>query len=249
MTLSRSLINDPMTKLYNILRFGLLVLLLGFAPPARANGTQLVAKESVEMAIRRHTLQYGPWKADNLELRLLPFQPVALPAGAVSYRVLQPTVFGAGGVQNFFIAADIAGKEEAKFWVKAEIRVFAQVIVAAVPLARQELINAKDLRLERREIIARASRPFTGVDDVVGKQPTRNIEANEIITHNSLERPIAMKRGSPVTLLFDSGSLHVETAGVAEEVGKIGDLIQVKNPSSGKVLRGVVLDSRNVRLN
>jgi flagella basal body P-ring formation protein FlgA len=58
-----------------------------------------------------------------------------------------------------------------------------------------------------------------------------------------------MKRGSPVTLLFDSGSLHVETAGVAEEVGKIGDLIQVKNPSSGKVLRGVVLDSRNVRLN
>jgi flagella basal body P-ring formation protein FlgA len=41
----------------------------------------------------------------------------------------------------------------------------------------------------------------------------------------------------------------VETPGVAEEGGKAGDLIQVKNPTSGKLLRGLVLDGRTVRIN
>jgi flagella basal body P-ring formation protein FlgA len=58
-----------------------------------------------------------------------------------------------------------------------------------------------------------------------------------------------MKRGSAITLVFETGSLRVETLGVAEEGGKIGEIIQVKNPTSGKMLRGVVLDGRNVRVN
>ena len=58
-----------------------------------------------------------------------------------------------------------------------------------------------------------------------------------------------MRRGSAIVLVYDSGSLRVETPGVAEEGGKVGDLIQVKNPGSGKLLRGLVLDGRTVRVN
>jgi flagella basal body P-ring formation protein FlgA len=238
-----------MRKLLKVARRGLLALLFGFVAAAHADDRQFPSKESVEAAIRRHTLQYGPWKADSVELRTLPFQPVTLPTGVVNYRVLQPAVVSTGGIHNFYIAAEIAGKEAARFWVKTEIRVFEQVVVAAAPLARQELISVKDVRLERREIVARGNRPFTRVDDVVGKQPTRVIEANDMITQSALERPTLVKRGSPITLVFETGGLRVETAGVAEEGGKIGDLIQIKNASSGKLLRGVVLDSRNVRLN
>jgi flagella basal body P-ring formation protein FlgA len=50
-------------------------------------------------------------------------------------------------------------------------------------------------------------------------------------------------------MVFESAGLRVETAGVAEEAGKIGDLVQVKNPSSGKLLRATVLDGRTVRVN
>ena len=96
---------------------------------------------------------------------------------------------------------------------------------------------------------SRGSRPFTRVDDVIGKQSTRAIDANEMLTQNSLDRPTLMKRGSAITLVYETGGLRVETAGFAEESGKIGDLIQVKNPSSGKMLRGEVLDGRYVRLN
>jgi len=226
------------------------VLMLCVTWATQANATeQAITRERVEAALRRHTLQYGPWKAENVELRVLPFPVLTIPPGPARFQVLQPSKFSNPGVHNFQLAAEIAGKEVARLWLKAEIRVFEQVVVAAAPLARQELIGAQDLRIERREMAGRGHRPFSRIEDVVGKQPTRAIDANEVLTASAVDRPTLMKRGSAIKLVFETASLRVETAGVAEEGGKIGELIQVKNASSGKILRGVVLDGRQVRLN
>jgi flagella basal body P-ring formation protein FlgA len=250
MNRSYSLTNDRRSRLFDIAYRWIAAGLLCFGMASQANGSQqLITKETVEPTLRRYAVRYGPWNAENIELRVLPFQPVTLPPGQVSFRVLQPARIATPGPQSFLVSAEIAGKEEARLWVKTEIRAFDQVVVASAALARQELISAKDVRLERREVVPRGGRPFTRVDDVIGKQSTRAIEINEILTQNSIDKPVLMKRGSAITLVFETGSLRVETLGVAEEGGKIGEIIQVKNPTSGKMLRGVVLDGRNVRVN
>ena len=228
----------------------LLALLLGLALSVQADGSQTQPLDSgtVETLLLRHLRQAEPRRLENLELRVLPFQPVLLPAGVARLRVVQ-SARGGAGVQSFLIVAQVGEKEEARFWVKAEVRVYDQVVVAARPLGRQETLSAKDLRLERREITSRTAQIFTRFDDVVGKQSIRAIQGDDVITASAIERPTLLKRGSPITLVFDSGILRVETQGVAEEGGKMGDLIQVKNSTSGKMLRGVVLDERNVKVN
>jgi flagellar basal body P-ring formation protein FlgA len=57
-----------------------------------------------------------------------------------------------------------------------------------------------------------------------------------------------MRRGNTVLLVYENGGLRVEAPGIAEENGRAGELIQVKNSSSGKLLRGKVLDGRVVRI-
>lgn len=229
----------------------LLALLLGLALSVQADGSQSQPLDSgaVEAFLLRYVRQAEPRRLAHIELRVLPFQPVLLSAGVARLRMVQSARGVATGVQNYQIAADVGDKEEARFWVKAEMRVYDQVVVAARPLARQEMLSAKDLRLERREVPSRGGQPFTRLDDVIGKQSTRAIQGDDVITASAIDRPTLLKRGSPITLVFDSGSLRVETQGVAEEGGKIGDLIQVKNPASGKMLRAVVLDGRSVRVN
>ena len=116
-------------------------------------------------------------------------------------------------------------------------------------LVSQEIVKANDVRLERREISGLQARPFYRMDDVVGQQVARAIPVNETLTQKRLERPTVMRRGSAVVLVYETGSLRVETQGIAEENGRTGELIQVKNPASGKLLRGRVLDGRLVSVN
>jgi flagella basal body P-ring formation protein FlgA len=104
------------------------------------------------------------------------------------------------------------------------------------------------VRVERRDISSLAGRPFTRIADVEGQQASRAIEVNETLTARMIGRATLVQRGAQVMLLYDTGNLRVEAPGVAHEPGKIGDVIQVKNPTSGKLLRGVVLDARSVRV-
>lgn len=222
---------------------GLCLLIVG-----TARGTQL-STDSAQTIIRQHVLRNGPWAPEDIEVRVVPFPAVALPAGKAAYRILKPTRGITPGPVSFLLAADVDGKERARLWVKTEIRIFEDVVVSSAPLARHESIEAADVRLVRRDISSLNGKPFKSVDEIAGQQAAHAIEINEILTQKSLDRPSLMRRGSPVTLLYETRTLRVESPGMAVDGGKLGDVIAVKNATSGKLLRGVVLDERTVRIN
>ena len=68
-----------------IARSGVLVfffaMLLAIAAPV--SGEVMLTPERVGAALQRHAVKHGPWKAENVEVRVLHFQPVSLPAGAI----------------------------------------------------------------------------------------------------------------------------------------------------------------------
>jgi flagellar basal body P-ring formation protein FlgA len=214
---------------------------------APLHGAATLTPEKIAAMLQRHALEYSSWKAENVEVRVLPFQPVSLPDDRVSLRVLRPLNV-APGTQSFLIAAESGGNEHARLWVKAEVRVFEDVVVSSQPLASQEIVKPGDVRLERREISGLQARPFYVLSEAIGQQVARSIAVNETLTQKKLERPTVVRRGSAVSLVYETGALRVETPGIVEEHGKIGDLVQVKNASSGKLLRGRVVDGRNVRI-
>jgi len=228
---------------------GFLIVWLSAVPVQGAGPERALNREQAAAVIREHVLSQAPWKAENIDVRVAPFAPVSMPLGAVNYRVLKPAKGITPGVHGFLLAAEIAGAEAARFWVKAEIKIFDEVVVTSYPLARREVVTAAGVRVERRDVSSLTARPFTRVEEVVGQQTARFVEVNEVITQKTIEHPTLMKRGSPIILVYETGTLRVEVPGAAEEAGKAGDLIQVKNPSSGKLLRGVVVDGRTVRIN
>ena len=209
----------------------------------------MLTRDKVERFLRQHVLQSTPWKPENVEVRIVSFQPVLLPPGQVNFRIVRPVQGITPGVQSFLLAADIGGREATRLSVRAEIKTFEDVVVTLFPLGIREIVQAKDVRLERRDISFLPVKPFTNINDVVGQQAVRAVEMNEILTQKSVDRPKLVRRGSSITLVYETGGLRVEAPGTAEENGKVGDLIQVKNPTSGKALRGLVIDGRTVRIN
>ena len=222
---------------------GLLAALGAAEIRADQRAAQALGKEQVEQALRDHVLKGGPWKAGQIEVRVLSFKAPRLPAGETRLRVLKPGNGLGPGVHTFLLAAG-----EAEFWVRAEVKLFSTIVVSSRPLAHRQIITPEDVRLEVREVGAAPPRPFSRIEDVVGKMVARSIEMNEPVTSAVAESPRVLRYGSPVVLVYETASLRVESPGLAVEGGKVGDRIQVKNSSSGKVLQAVVLDGRTVRV-
>jgi flagella basal body P-ring formation protein FlgA len=215
----------------------------------RPGSGQVLTKEKVEAALRHYALKRGPWQPEQVEVRVPSFTPLPLPAGQVNLRILRPLKGVTPGPHSFFLAVEVEGEEKTRMWVRAEIRVFGQVVVTSRPFAHYEAIVPEDVRLERRELSFLSTRAFTRIEEVAGQQASRAIAVNEILTPSVVEPPQVMRRGSTITLVYQTSGLKVEARGQAEEGGKVGDIIRVKNFSSGKVLAGQILDARTVQVN
>jgi flagellar basal body P-ring formation protein FlgA len=83
-------------------------------------------------------------------------------------------------------------------------------------------------------------------DDLRGKVFRRDIAAGSLITNSLLEEPQSVKRGQTVTILAQNKRLTVQVPGTAAQGGRRGDVIRVKNLSSGTELQGRIIDSGTV---
>lgn len=228
------------------MRLALLFCLFLAAAPA---GAALLDAEAVERALAAHFAENGPWRAEQIEVRVRPFPPRALPEGRVELRVIAPRERVAPGTRAYLVEASAGGKEAQRLWVQAEVRLYDVVLVSARPIGRGQRIVAEDLRRERREVGGLSQRPLIEPAEALGKQAARAIAANEILTPALVELPVAVKRGVAVKMLYETPRLAVEARGRALEDGRVGEIIRVKNPSSGKVVEAKVVDAHTVRVN
>ena len=160
-------------------------------------------------------LERGPWQADQVELTVRSFSPLSLPDGEVDVEVLKPTDGVTPGPRRFLLAISVNGEEVERRWIQAELRVFADVIVAARSLAYHETITIDDIRMGRRELNTFSLRALTDPQEVVGRHAVRTIEMNEVLTPAMVSLPQVVQRGNRVSLVFESVGLRAEIAGRA----------------------------------
>jgi flagella basal body P-ring formation protein FlgA len=228
----------------------LLSVTVGFAPRAAADEKpgQLLSQAQVEQTLRRYVLANGPWNADQVDVKAPAFKPLPLRAGRLALRVVKHGRIIGPGMQTFLVAVDVGGKEETQVWVRSDIKIYDNVVVSTRPLAQKEMIAPDDVRLDWREIGGGAPRPYTRIEEVLGKQMSRSTAANEVLTIAQAEPPQVVRHGSAIVLVYENAHLRVETSGEALQAGKVGETIKVKNPASGKLLQGTIVDAKTVRV-
>jgi hypothetical protein len=68
--------------------------------------------QRAEEVLKQYILKHSPWQSANVELRVVGFSPVAVPAGTLAYRVLKPSVGITPGTTNFLLALDTAHRRD-----------------------------------------------------------------------------------------------------------------------------------------
>lgn len=132
--------------------------------------------------------------------------------------------------------------------VRVKIEVLMDVVVSTKSLHRNIKINRDDVRLAKKWFNRLPSNIISSLDTVVGMKLRTNVKPNAEITGNMVRTIPLVKRGKPVKIIFENGSMRITTIGLSEQDGLQGELIKVRNISSKNMIYARVMGNSLVKV-
>jgi flagella basal body P-ring formation protein FlgA len=209
-----------------------------------------VTREQIEEIYREFIFKKFPGKTtEDLEIKQINFSsPPALPTGTMSYEVTTSSSERFLGDVSVIIHFYVDAKEIRNLRVSGKVELYQDVVYSTRPMKRGEIISESDIQLMRANIAARPDRYIAQRDHVVGKKLLCSVGTNQPINHRDLENPPLIKRGDPVTILFQQDGIRLSTRGEAKENGGQGERIRIRNIDSKKYILCQVVDSQTVEV-
>jgi flagellar basal body P-ring formation protein FlgA len=210
---------------------------------------QVISKSQIEEIIRQHILSSAPSKPEDVIVQTTGLQEsIVIPYGALSWDVLNPLHDTVSGSIALTIQFNVDGSKSQSVRVVSRIQVFKNVVCAARSLKRNEIVGTDDLQLVRMNVAQHPERFLTDVDQVRGKRMMSDVAVNQPIDTQTLDKAIAVKRGSAVAVIYNQEGLKLIAKGQAKEDGGLGDKVRIVNLDSKKALVCRVIDSHTVEL-
>jgi len=87
---------------------------------------------------------------------------------------------------------------------------------------------------------------FTSMSEVIGRKAKFNLARGAVIKTRQLEIVYPVEKGKAVLVVADNLRLSITVNAIALEAGQLGDMIRVKNSTSGKILNAIVTGEKKV---
>jgi flagellar basal body P-ring formation protein FlgA len=126
-----------------------------------------------------------------------------------------------------------------RFSVWARIRMAATMtrVIAAETLAPGKPVGKAQVRLETYDDFPLRIDTARSLDEVIGRMSLRPVRAGFPVLRSDLAEAFQVERGEMVQVTAVSGAAQLELEAQAEASGRQGDVISLRNPSSGKIFR------------
>jgi flagella basal body P-ring formation protein FlgA len=146
-----------------------------------------------------------------------------------------------------------------------------QTVVSKTQLKPGEPIQAQDIEIAKRVLIAKTTivngqvitenlveskleattsygpQALTRVEEIIGLEATRTIRAGQRLNASDFVAADLVRKNETVRLVIKRGALEITVETIAMENGKIGEQVLLKNPDSGKEIRGIVIGRHEAR--
>lgn len=123
---------------------------------------------------------------------------------------------------------------------RAKITMPITRVVATAEIPAGKEIQAADLKIETIEGFSASNDLATRIEDVVNRAPLIRISAGSPVMRRNLVAPIEVNAGDTAQVKVKSGAAVLSFEARAERSGRDGEVIPLRNPSSGKVFRARV---------
>ncbi len=125
---------------------------------------------------------------------------------------------------------------------------YVEVPIAARYIKFGEIIQSSDLSNLKVKLDTIKNSDITSISEVLGMQTKKYIAVGLVIKKSDVTNPPVIKNNDPVNIVYSSGVINLKTSGIALGSGAIGDMIKVKNSTSGIVLLGQIINKNTVQV-
>ena len=139
-------------------------------------------------------------------------------------------------------------KDNERITVKATVNALDWVVKSKRPFKKGHRIQRDDIYLTKMNVMKMPRSAITSVGKIDGKILKRSILTNMPLTEDMMETGASVRIGKKVTLLLISDGFKITAKGKLKENAHIGQPVKVRNLSSKKVLRGILIDENTVKV-
>lgn len=168
-------------------------------------------------------------------------------AGEIGTRLHGDLPPGDTGHKALTMTITVNGADAGVVRMSGDVARYRQVVALNRPIGRHTLLRAEDLVLVRKNLAQIGASPLTDPAQAVGRWLRVSQREGVVLTPVMLEAPPLVRRGDVVTILADGGRFQLTAPGIVRSAaGARGDLVQVKNMMSRKLIFARVEDEQTV---
>ena len=87
---------------------------------------------------------------------------------------------------------------------------------------------------------------FSTMSEIIGRKAKFNLARGAVIKTRQLEIVYPVEKGKAVLVVANNSRLSITVNAIALEAGQLGDMIKVKNSTSGRILNAIVTGEKKV---
>ena len=227
-----------------------LMFIVFFSINIQSASAQIISGQDIEAAALNRIERYLDDRGDFRRREVQFFHRIndtVVPDGQASIEVDMPGRINYAGVTSLVVRCRVDGRIVKSLNFTARIRIYDTVLTASHDLLYDKPISETDFRQEEIAVDGRNDyiKDFSVIKSLV---PSYLIRAGSPVTINMFRQAMVIQTNQPVRLRIRYHGIEASAKGIAMARGRVGDMIRVKNESSGKIITGRVIDEQTVEV-
>lgn len=224
---------------------GLSLFLFSIATAANAEQT---VNQQIDQAIHQHLQSLMNKQATEKNWRGMRLVLVNTPLTSTNKLTPCPTKIKVSGgnatkLSREQLTLECSGMKGWPIKVSSDMQVFLPVVISTAIINRGETIQSNQLQTQVTDIAKTQRGFYHRISDITGMGAKRRIRANQIISPDLIDQPQLIKRGDKIKIIANRAGISASMPGEALEKGGGGEVIRVKNLSSGKTIEAKVIEA------
>jgi flagella basal body P-ring formation protein FlgA len=199
--------------------------------------------------LKTHLLETTPWKESEIDIRSIGnLNNLELPPGEVALRIPQKAALSGSSSALIPVEVIFEGKPYRTLWISVDLRVRASVLQAARRIPYGKTIAREDVKAAVVEIADARLAYLRQTEDAIGKVARQTLSPGDPLTRESLTNPFLVRSGDTVHLRLERNGIQLATLARAEQDGRLGQTIRIRNLDFARSLKAQVVGRGEVKI-